>query len=413
MKILLINKFYYLKGGTEKHFFQLKNVLEKNGHEVIVFSTENKKNIQDGKNEYFIPEIKMKLNNFLKGFKLFYNRQAVRELKKIIINNKIDVAHLHNISHHFSPAIIKVLKKNNIPVVMTVHDYKLVCPNYKLFNQDKICEKCQGGKFYNCTINKCVKNSYLGSLVMTLEAYWSKWMRYYENVDIFIAPSRFMANKLISNNFDIKKIKYLPNFLNSNEADSDLTENREENYILFFGRLSKEKGVDVLIKSIGLLENKETKLKIVGEGEELNNLKKLAKELKLEERVEFLGYKSGDELKTIIKKANFIVAPSVWYENAPYSILEAFLYKKAVVGSLVGGISELVVEGKSGLTFEIGNQLELAKKADYLLANLGKAQQMGENGSRLIKNQLNEEGYYKRLNNIYESLIKINFVDKK
>lgn len=409
MKILLINKFYYLKGGSEKHFFELKNTLEEKGHEVFVLTTENKKNIKSGENEYFISEVAMNLKNFFNGYKLFYNPEAIKKLEEIIINHKIDVVHLHNISHHFSPAIIKVLKKNNIPTVMTIHDYKLICPNYKLFNRGEVCEKCQGGKFYQCTLNKCTKDSYLGSLVMTLEAYWAKWKNYYEGVDIFLAPSRFMANKLIQNNIDITKIKYLPNFLDESEMkkDFDPKDNLEkEKYILSFGRLSAEKGLGVLIRAMSEIKNSEVTLRIAGEGDELENIKKLSESLGLKNRIKFLGYKSKEEIKKLIENSSFVIVPSIWYENAPYSILEAFLNNKAVIGSLAGGIGELVIDGKSGLTFEIGNHQELAKRIDELLENPDSARKMGENGRKLVENELNKDKYYKRIMSVYESLKK-------
>jgi len=412
MKILLINKFYYLKGGSEKHFFELKNVLEENGHEVIVFSVQNKNNIELGKKEYFISELKMSLGNFLNGFKLFYNPQAVGKLENIILNNQIDIAHIHNISHHFSPAILKTLKKHKIPIVMTVHDYKLICPNYKLFNDNGVCEKCQGGNFYQCTLNKCVKNSYLGSLVMTLEAYWAKWKKYYDYIDVFIAPSRFVQTKLAVNGFNKSKIKYLPNFLKRAEIKKDIDEIEDENYILFFGRLSREKGLDELIKALAKIENQEVKLKIAGEGDELEKLKKIAQEIDINERVEFMGYKSKQALEKIIKKSKFVVTPSIWYENAPYSILESYLYKKAVIGSEIGGIKELVVNGKTGLTFEAGNDVDLAKKIDVLLSNADKTKLMGENGFEMVNNNLDEKNYYNKLISLYERLIKID-IDKK
>lgn len=406
MKILLINKFYYLKGGSEKHFFELKNVLEENGHDVIVFSTQNKKNIESGKNEYFIDELKMSLSNFLNGFKLFYNPQATSKLENIILNNQIDVAHIHNISHHFSPAILKVLKKHRIPIVMTVHDYKLICPNYKLFNGGGVCEKCQGGKFYNCTLNKCVKNSYLASLVMTLEAYWVKWKKYYDCIDIFIAPSRFVESKLIAGGLDKNKIKYLPNFLKRDEILKDVNKNNSEDYILSFGRLSKEKGLDTLIKALAKIEDKKIKLKIAGEGDVLERLKELAQENKISQRVEFIGYKPNREIQTLIENSKFVVTPSIWYENAPYSILESYLHKKAVIGAEIGGIGELVISGETGVTFEAGNDIDLAQKIDALLKKPDEAKIMGKNGAEMVINKLDEKNYYNKLLSIYNRLKK-------
>jgi len=412
MKILLINKFYYLKGGTEKHFFELKDVLEKNGHEVIVLSTQNDKNNFSGKNEYFIPETKMHLSNFLNGLNLFYNFRAIKELKKIIAEHNIDVAHLHNVGHHFSPAIIKFLKKKNIPVVMTVHDYKIVCPNYKLFNQGKTCEKCQGGKFYHCLAGKCVKNSHLASLVLMLESYWAKWKKYYDYVDYFIVPSQFMKMQLMKNGIEKNKIKYLPNFLDEEKLEKNESGEMEK-YILFFGRLSQEKGISVLIEAMRYIKNENIKLKIAGDGEELFNLKKQAEKLKLENQVEFLGYQNKEQVKKLIANSQFVVVPSVWYENAPYSVLESFSQAKPVIGSRIGGIEEIIIDGKTGLLFNPGNAKDLAEKINFLWKNPQEIYQMGSETSEFFKEKFGSKKYYQGLEKIYSKLSGSKNIDKK
>jgi len=406
MKILQINKFYYPKGGSERHFFELVDVLEKKGHEVIVFSTENKKNVKRRNKEYFISETKMSLGNFRRGLNLFYNREAMRELKKIISENRPDVAHLHNISHHFSPAIIKFLKKNNIPVVMTAHDYKLTCPNYKLFNSKGICNKCIGEKYYQCTLNKCIKNSYLASFTMTLEAYWMKWKKYFSYVDIFIAPSKFMKSKLIEGGYEPSKIKYIPNFLDGNSEAENINGENFEKYILFFGRLSREKGIDVLLRAFPEIKDKNIKLKIAGDGEAKSDLIGMARKLNIFDRVNFLGHKSKREVKDLIGKSLFVVVPSVWYENAPYSILESYEQEKAVVGSDLGGIKEMIIDGKTGLIFKGGDNKDLKEKIDYMLRNIEDVSRMEKKGKKLLKERFNSDRYYKRILRIYERIVK-------
>lgn len=414
MKILQINKFYYKKGGSETHFIDLIELLRKNAHEVSVFSTENVKNIEAKKGDYFINEIEMNLSNFKNGFNIFYNRQAIKALKKIISDNRPDVVHVHNISHHFSPAILKVFEKANIPVIMTVHDYKLICPNYKLFNSQGICKKCIGGNYYQCALNKCVKNSYLASLVMALEAYWVRWKKYYDLVDIFIAPSHFMRNALISGGINPKKVIYLPNFLKNNGSSFDDKKKDEEKYILSFGRLSEEKGLDCLIKAFGDINDKEIILKIAGEGPASAVLKKLTKKLGLEKKVDFVGHKPGEELKKMIMESQFVIVPSLWYENAPYTILESYAFGKAVLGSKIGGISELIKENETGLTFKTEDCAELTDKINYLLNNEGKSRTMGEAGRLFLRKLFNEKKYLKKLLGIYEKEIskKLNKISK-
>ncbi|KKP67397.1 MAG: hypothetical protein UR66_C0014G0020 [Candidatus Moranbacteria bacterium GW2011_GWE1_35_17] len=408
MKILQINKFYYKRGGSETHFIDLVELLRRNNHEVNVFSTKNNKNVEAKKNDYFIDEIEMKLSNFKNGFNIFYNRQAIKALKEIILNNRPDIVHVHNISHHFSPAILKVFKKYNIPVIMTVHDYKIICPNYKLFNSKGICEKCIGGKYYQCALNKCIKDSYLASFVMMLESYWAKWKRYYDLIDIFIAPSHFMRNTLISSGINSKKVVYLPNFLKNNDLSLDDEKINEEKYILSFGRLSKEKGIDCLIKAFDNIGDNDTSLKIAGEGPASAELKELTKKLGLEKKVDFIGYKSEKELRKIIIGAQFVVVPSLWYENAPYTILESYAFRKAVLGAKTGGISELIKENETGFTFEIENYVELAEKIKYLLNNADKNEAMGETGRFFLRESFNEKKYLKKLLEIYRKEIQKN-----
>ncbi|HBI16553.1 MAG TPA: hypothetical protein DDY52_00120 [Candidatus Moranbacteria bacterium] len=413
MKILQLNKFYYKKGGSESHFINLVKLLRKNNHEVNVFSTENNKNIEAQIGDCFIDEIEMTLGNFKNGLNLFYNRQAVKTLEKLILNNRPDIVHLHNISHHFSPAILKVFKKAGIPVVMTVHDYKLICPNYKLFNSGGLCKKCVGGNYYQCALNKCVKDSYLASAVMALEAYWTKWKKYYNLVDIFIAPSYFMRNKLMEGGISPKKIKYLNNFLC--KSVSQVYNSKEENakkYILFFGRLSLEKGIDFLIKTFDKIDDKDIVLKIAGEGPAGETLNKLVKKLKLDERVEFLGYKSGQELKKIIAQSEFIVVPSLWYENAPYTILEAYSLKKAVLAAEIGGISELIKENETGQTFSPSNPDDLTDKLNYFLNHSDKYKLFGEQGALFLKNNFDEERYLKKLLEIYKKGISAKLMER-
>lgn len=404
MKILAINKFYYRKGGSETHFIDLVELLRKNNHEVIVFSTKNEKNVASQEKDVFIEELEMRLSNFRKGFNLFYNYQAIKALRKLIEKEHPEIVHIHNISHHFSLAILKVFKEYNLPVIMTVHDYKLICPNYKLFNQGHICEKCQGGKYYHCTLDKCVKNSYFASLILMLEAYWSSWKKYFDLVDVFIAPSLFMRDKLLENGLNKNKLKYLPNFLKNNfnrEDFSDLQNNTK--YVLFFGRLVEEKGLLLLIKVFGKIKNQEVKLKIAGAGPLEKKINEMIVDLKLDKRIELVGYLEGEKLKTTISNAQFIIVPSIWYENAPYSILEAYALGKAVLGAKIGGISELINDAEYLFSFHTEN--ELAERIDNLVDKFQKNKKEGVAKKLFLEKNFNEKQYLKRLLEIYQNCL--------
>ena len=412
MKILQINKFFYLKGGSERYFFNLCELLQEKGHQVIHFSSKHKKNLPSIYSSYFISEIDYRktkgiLEKIKNAMHIFSNPEANLKLEKLIIDTKPDIAHLHNIYHQISFSILPLLKKYKIPIVMTLHDWKLICPNYRLYTKGKICEKCNRKKYYNAFLNKCVLDSYLISGICCLEAYFNYLKNIYKHIDLFIAPSKFLKAKFVQFGFPEQKIVYLPNFVPpdithiSEEPLQDL-HNKNNPYILYFGRLSKEKGLFTLLNAMKFLP--EITLKISGTGEEEGELKKFTKRNSLD-NVQFLGYNRDNSLKRIIRQSMFVVIPSEWYENFPVSVLEAFSLKKPVIASNIGGLPELVKNNKTGLLFEPGNYIDLKCKIEDLFNNSKKIKEMGENAKKLIEEKYNSELHYRKIIKIYASLI--------
>ncbi|MBU4216799.1 glycosyltransferase [Candidatus Parcubacteria bacterium] len=365
MKILQINKFFYLKGGSERHFFAVSDLLRQNGHEVVEFSMNDRRNRPSVYADFFIGEINYSKSFLSNIFKFLYNFDANRKLAKLIKQEKPEVAHLHNIYHQLSPSIIHTLKKHKIPMVLTLHDYKVICPNYQLFNKGEICEKCKGGKYYNCFSGSCIKNSHEKSLLGALEAYLHRdVLQSYEKIDKFIAPSYFIKNKFIEFGVDGARIEVIENFT---EMMSDSSAEATGDYLLYFGRLSKEKGVNVLLDAMHDVDD--VKLKIAGDGPEKEDFQLAIKNFKLGTRVEFVGEKSGDELNNLIRKAKAIVVPSVWYENMPMNILEAVAMGKVIIASRVGGIPEIIEDKENGFLFRMNDTDDLALKIDDLQNN--------------------------------------------
>lgn len=400
MKILIINKFHYLRGGSERAVFDLAKLLEDNGHEVINFSMQDEKNIASKYDKYFIKHVNLEKFNLINVIKFFYNYQAVGNLKKLIKDKKPDVAHLHNIAHQFSPAIIKVLKNNNIPVVQTLHDYKLICPNSKLYSRNEICERCLGGKYYKCFLRKCMHGSRLKSLLGMLEAYLNnKILKYYEQVDLFIAPSIFLKSKY--EEFGIKnKIVYLANPLTQKIDKKNIFETTEK-YILYFGRLTPEKGIDILIKAYANLHT-EFKLYILGDGPMKKDLEFLTKNLGIADRVNFISYKSGQELQKIKRRAEFIVVPSLWYENAPYSVIEAMAMGKTVIASELGGLKEMIRHGVDGFLYKADDITELTKIMEYVISHPELKNTIGSQAIKSVSLKNDPQKYYTRLFDAYK-----------
>src|SRR3989339_1148265 len=404
MVILQINKFFHNQGGSEAYFFGLSKILEDHGHKVIYFSVKNEKNEKSNQDDFFINGINFgKRENIFKDIKKFghslYSLEAKRKLEKLILETKPDVAHLHNISHHISPSIFSVLKKYKIPVVQTLHDYQLICPNYRLLTQGRVCERCKRRKYWNAVIYKCVHDSKMQSLAECAEMYFHKFFRFYENgVDCFITPSSFLKEKIKEwKAVPSSKIISIPNFIDVNEYKPNYAPG---DYALYFGRLSEEKGVDVLIDAVS---GTNIKLKIVGEGPELKKLKVKSEKLRVD--VEFLGYKTGEELRDIIRGAKFVVLPPIWYENYPISLLEAGALGKPIIGSNIGGIPEIVKDEVNGFLAKPGDAKNLRKKMELLWNDNELCEKMGRKSREMVEKNNGPEGHYREVMRVYNKTL--------
>jgi glycosyltransferase involved in cell wall biosynthesis len=356
MKVLVVNKFHYLKGGCERYIFSLQDLLTGHGHEVIPFSMKDSRNEKTPYDEYFIDRVDVEKFSFKNIVKLFHNYDATRQLEKLLAATSPDIAHLHNIAHQISPAIIKVLKKRGIPVVQTLHDYKLVCPNYRLYSQGQTCRDCLGGKFYRCTSKRCVKDSLAKSALATAEAYWHKLVASYDGVDMFICPSRYMYDACQEAGVEAERLAVVPNFL----ANIPAYVPGDGGYLLYFGRISSEKGLNDLLTAMADPAIN-LPLKIVGTGPDFQKTKQAIIRQGLEGKVELLGPKYGAELESVIRAAKLVVIPSVWPENLPYSLLEAMSFGRPVVAPRLGGMPEAIIDGKTGFLYEPGSAKRLAE----------------------------------------------------
>ena len=215
MKVLLVNKFHYLKGGSERVYFDTKKILEENGHQVICFSMKHENNIHCEQSDYFVDNVDYASHNdsFSKVARFIYYKKAAEKLEKLIKQEKPDIAHLHNISHQLTPSILKPLKEAKIPIIQTLHDYQLICPNYRLYTNGNVCEKCKVHRYYECVANKCMRDSTSASLLAASELTFQWFLQFYrERVDLFVSPSEFLKNKL--KEWEVKQeVEVLPNFI--------------------------------------------------------------------------------------------------------------------------------------------------------------------------------------------------------
>ena len=408
MRILLVNKFLYPKGGDAISTLTTGAVLKSKGHEVYFWGMKDSRNADFENSDLFIEHIDYDNATGIKNkiravINILYSFEAKSRIGQLLKRIKPDIVHLNNFAHQISPSILHEFKKRKIPIVMTMRDYKMVCPAYSLLSNGNLCQRCEQHKYYNCFLNKCTKNSYSKSMLNTIEMYLHhSIMKVYDLINVYISPSQFLKDKVIEMGFK-RKIEYLPNFVKIEDYEPKY--DWVGKYIVYFGRVSHEKGIKTLINAV---EELNVTLKIVGAGpmrEELESEVGWSQSSQLKTKIEFLGYTTGDKLKDIIRNSMFVVVPSECYENNPRSVIEAFALGKPAIGARIGGIPELVKDGETGFTFEPMNIQDLRDRISFLVDQPELIVKLGQNARSFAERELNAEKYYTRLMSIYNEVI--------
>ena len=363
MKVLLVNKFFFLRGGPEVVMFGLMEALRDAGIEVRVFAMSHPDNIivETGDNDFFPSQV-----DFTGSFadkakalrRVFGHGDVVSCFKRMLADYKPDVVHLHNIHSQLSPVIGELAHKAGIRVVWTLHDLKLLCPAYVARRPDgRVCDECIEGKIHVLR-HRCMKGSFLQSVIAKMEACkWSR-SRLASNTDAFIAPSAFMGEMMRRGGFPEEKLHVLTNFVDPSKLQ-ELNRLVKQtpvvgDFFLYAGRLSSEKGVGTLIRAA---QASGVNLKIAGSGPACPELKSLAAD---SPNIEFLGMLTPERLVPLQLEARASVLPSEWYENNPLSVIESLCAGTPVIGADIGGIPELIKPGVNGQIFQSGNVEELA-----------------------------------------------------
>lgn len=403
--LLAINNYFYRRGGAEAIFLDQMDMFERAGWQAVPFSMQHPNNLNSNWSSYFVPEIEFgSQSGLLKkvehSLEVIYSRKARARLSSLIDRLRPDIAHAHNVYHHISPSIFPLLKQHGIPTVMTVHDLKLACPAYKMLSPHGICEQCKGGRIYNVLANRCMKGSVaLSGLVMVETAVHRTLGLYRNHIDKLVVPSRFYKAKLIEWGWPEERLVYIPNFVDQAISERLVTVD-EGDYYLFAGRLAPEKGIATLIKAAGLSGQR---VRIAGTGPDDAALRALARDVGAD--VEFLGYLSGRALHGAIAGAKALVLPSEWYENAPVSLLESYALGRPVIGTAIGGIPELIKDGKTGL---IAKPFDPENLAGVLTAmselSKGARQEMGACGRAWVRQEFSQAAYLERTTRLYSEL---------
>lgn len=403
MKILLVNKFHYLKGGSEKYYFELANLLKEKGHQIAFFSMQNEKNIKTGEKEYFVDEIDLNTGSKLKALDVIYSKENKKKMTEALEDFKPDIVHINNFQRQLSESIIDAINEKNIPIVFTAHDVQAVCPAITMLDRNKqICELCMKGKYFNCIKKKCIKNSNLKSILGAIEGKYYRLRKVYnKKISYIITPSEFYKEKLIEDGENEKNVEAIHNFIHLEDYN---LETSDKGYGLYIGRLSKEKGILNLVEAFSRLQGE--KLYIAGDGPEKEKIEKIIENRDLQDNIKLLGYLKQDDVKKYIKNARFIVVPSIWYENCPYSILETQAIGKPVIGADVGGIPELVKDKENGLIYKYDSIDELETKMKLLFENQELAERYGKKAKEYAEKFYSTETYYDKIIKIYEKVLK-------
>lgn len=411
MRILLVNYRYFISGGPEKYMFNIIRMLEDNGHEVIPFSIHSNKNVKTEYSKYFVEPIGSRDAIYFEECKKtpkviwqmisrsVYSFEVKKAIQKEIREVKPELVYIIHFVNKLSPSVIRGAKQMEIPVVLRLSDYFLLCPRFDFMYKKKVCEDCLTKGYMSCIRNCCVKGSLFASVIRVFSMKVHKLIRVYDDVDAFVTPSKFLKDKLVANGFQEGKINCIPTFTASK---TEVGKPQIGTYGLYFGRITEEKGVETVVHAYESLPG--YSVKIMGDDTtvEAVRLKEYVEAHHLK-NIEFVGFKGGTELEDIIRGARFTLIPSIWYDNLPNTALESFQYSKPVIASNIGSLSELVVDGLNGYLFKPGDAVELARKI-RLLDDDKRVSEMGVNSRSRLEDRFAPGAHYAALIDLFKKV---------
>jgi glycosyltransferase involved in cell wall biosynthesis len=400
VRVLLANKFFFLNGGSETVFFQERDFLRANGVEVCDLSMQDERNLSSETDSYFVRNVNYRagrggVGRLREALSFIHSHEAVRQVEALVAVHRPQIAHLHNIYHQLTPAIIPALKRHGVKVVLTLHDGKLVCPSYLMMSKTGLCTRCEGKHFMGPVFFHC-QDSYVKEAMLASEALWHRWRGSYGGVDLFLSPSRFLADLVAQSCGVYDRIRVLRNGI---DASLFVPTGRDDGYGLYFGRLSNEKGVATLLSAHAAIGGGDFPFKVVGTGPQEDSLRETYP------KAEFLGYKAGAELRALVAAASFVVVPSECYENCSMVVLEAMAMAKPVIGARIGGIPEQVEDGVTGLLFPSGDKEALGQAMACLWSDPPLRTRMGAAARVKLEREYSLEHHCRDLLGIYEELL--------
>jgi glycosyltransferase involved in cell wall biosynthesis len=394
MKVLLVHNYYQSSSpsGEDEVFKAEKELLKAKGIRVVTYERHNDEILR------FSSYKKLSL-----PFRLIWSREVYKELRDLIKRERPDIAHFHNIFYLISPGAYYVCKELDLPVIQTLHNFRLFCANGLLMRKGNICEKCIGRLPWRSIFYGCYRGSRFYSMPVALMEYLHRFLgTWKDKVDLYIALTEFGQKKFIECGLPKERILVKPNFLLNPPAFSS----NHKDYVVFIGRLSPEKGIFTLIEAFeDLLSLESCTLKIIGDGPLRRQIEDKIREKGIR-NIELLGKKGLEECMKLLKEARFLIMPSRWYETFGRIIIEAFACGKPVIASRLGAMAEIVKDGQTGLLFEPGNSKDLATKIKWMIKNQDLSMEMGRKARMVFEEKYTSEKNYKMLLEIYKRAIK-------
>jgi glycosyltransferase involved in cell wall biosynthesis len=396
--VVHVSHNYHIAGGSDRYFFELGKLLQQHQHSVFPFAAGSPENDSSEFATYFPDTFEPGAPTAKDVAKYIYSFDAKEKIAQLIQNHRPDIAHLHIYYGKLTASILAPLKNHGIPIVQTLHEYKLLCPVYNCISHDSICEECSGSRFWKCATKRCNRGSLTRSIISTAESYVSKWLGSSDAVDHFIAVSEFMARKMREIGVPAEKITTVYNFVDTEK----FTPAKEHgSYVLYFGRLERTKGLITLLNAMKQVPD--IKCKIAGDGSARQEIVDFITRNNMD-NVELIEFTSGGALAELVHGSICTLIPSEWYENCPMSVLESLAWGRPIIGSRIGGIPELIRDDEDGLLVEPGDANGLAAAIERLGTDPALALRMGKSGRNKAEALFSAAQHYAQIRNVYDSL---------
>jgi glycosyltransferase involved in cell wall biosynthesis len=400
LRILNISQNYFVVGGMDVSMFTLQDILRAHGHDVIPFTAADVQNAATPYADYFPLAARTETTSLKASLQTLYSRDARHAIARLLDEHQIDLVHLHSYFKRLTPAILPEIRRRNIPLVQTLHEYRAVCPISTLYRDEAVCTDCKGGRYRNVIRHRCAGGSLVRSAWNYAEMHMSDWLGHKRDVARYITVSNYQRDMLITMGMDPHKLVTVHHPVEI--PPQPWPDMDKPGYVLFFGRLETAKGADLLPEIAAQMPTQ--RLVVVGDGSRRDALVQAAHDRGLT-NVEFKGVLQGDALHAAIDHASCVIVPSLWPEAFGLTAVEALARATPVVASAIGGMLDTVRDGVDGFLVPPGDVTAIVDRVRRLTANGGLARRMGEAGRQRMASEFSADIFYRRIMDVYEDAI--------